>query len=79
MSVRAAEVEVHRDVVMGVDPGGHDNLEVGPVGDALDAQDVPAQADDGGSTMVSHPAALSALSLSTACCSRTVSSPQPSG
>ena len=42
---RAAEVEVHRHVVVGVDAGGDDDVDVGGRGDAGDAGDVAAEPD----------------------------------
>ena len=44
---RAEEVEVHRHVVVGVDAGGDDDVDVGGRGDPGDAGDVAAQADHG--------------------------------
>ena len=43
---RPAEVEVHRYLVVGVDPGCHDDVDVGDLlGDRRDTGDVPSQAD----------------------------------
>ena len=42
------EVEVHRDLVVRVDPGRRDDVDLGNLrGDRRDARDVAAQADDG--------------------------------
>ena len=40
-------MEEHRHVVVGVDPGGHDDLQLGLRGHPLDAGNVAAQADHG--------------------------------
>ena len=42
---RPAEVEVHRHVVVGVEAGGDDDVEVGGRGDPRDARDVAAEPD----------------------------------
>jgi hypothetical protein len=43
---RAAEVEVERDVVAGIEPSADDDVERGPLGHQLDARYVAAQPDD---------------------------------
>src|SRR5207248_2608313 len=46
LCARPLKVEVHRYVVVGVDARGDDDVEVGGAGDAFNARDVAAQADD---------------------------------
>ena len=76
---RSAEVEVHRHVVVGVEPGGDDDVDVGGRGDAGDARDVAPRPITVRSTMLSTPRDLSSLRRSIASASRFASSPETSG
>ncbi len=60
---RSGEVEIHRDVVVGVDPGGHHDLQVGLRGHPLDARNVAAESDDGRVDDGVHPEGLQFVEL----------------